>query len=88
MFSRQRCCPEFVKAARTIRKHRAGIDAAIDHGLSNGRHEGLNTKVRLLIRRAYGLHSAEAALALVMLACGPVKLELPYHTSRHPHSWQ
>jgi transposase len=27
-----------------------------------------------------------AALALVMLACGPVKLELPYHTSRHPHS--
>ena len=36
---------------------------------SNGRHEGLNTKVRLLIRRAYGFHSAEAALALVMLAC-------------------
>jgi transposase len=85
----QRCrIPEFVKAARTIRKHRAGIDAAIDRGLSNGRHEGLNTKVRLLIRRAYGFHSAEAALALVMLACGPVKLELPYHTSRHPHSWQ
>ncbi|MCI4673718.1 ISL3 family transposase [Candidatus Mycolicibacterium alkanivorans] len=46
--------PEFVKAARTIRKHRAGIDAAIDRGLSNGRHEGLNTKVRLLIRRSYG----------------------------------
>ncbi|MCI4674067.1 ISL3 family transposase [Candidatus Mycolicibacterium alkanivorans] len=50
--------PEFIKAARTIRKHRAGIDAAIDRGLSNGRHEGLNTKVRLLIRRAYGFHSA------------------------------
>jgi transposase len=85
----QRCrIPEFVKAARTIRKHRAGIDAAIDRALSNGRHEGLNTKVRLLIRRAYGFHSAEAALALVMLACGPVELELPYHTRRHPHSWQ
>ena len=69
-------------------QHRAGIDAAINRGLSNGRHEGLNTKVRLLIRRGYGFHSAEAALALVMLACGPVKLELPYHTSRHPHSWQ
>ncbi len=72
--------PEFVKAARTIRKHRGGIDAAIDRGLSNGRHEGLNTKVRLLIRRAYGFHSAQAALALVLLACGPVTLELPYHT--------
>lgn len=78
--------PEFVKAGRTIRKHRAGIDAAIDRGLSNGRHEGLNTKVRLLIRRAYGFHSAQAALALVLLACGPVKLELPYHTGGHPHS--
>lgn len=79
--------PEFVKAGRTIRKHRSGIDAAIDRGLSNGRHEGLNTKVRLLIRRAYGFHSAQAALALILLACGPVTLELPYHTGRHPHSW-
>ncbi len=78
----QRCrIPEFVKAGRTIRKHRAGIDAAIDRGLSNGRQEGLNNKVRLLIRRAYGFHSAEAALVLVLLACGPVTLDLPYHTS-------
>lgn len=80
--------PEFVKAARTIRTHRAGIDAAIEHGLSNGRQEGLNNKVRLLIRRAYGFHSPEAALALVMLACGPVNLTLPYHTGGNPHSRQ
>jgi len=69
-----------VTTARTIRKHRDGITAAIDRGLSNGRHEGLNNKVRLIIRRAYGFHSAEAALATVMLACGPVNLKLPYHT--------
>lgn len=56
--------PEFVKAARTIRKHRDGIDAAIARGLSNGRQEGLN-KVRLIIRRAYGFHSANAALPFV-----------------------
>jgi len=72
--------PEFVTAARTIRKHRDGITAAIDRGLSNSRHEGLNNKVRLIIRRAYGFHSPEAALATVMLTCGPVTLELPYHT--------
>ena len=72
--------PEFGKTARTIRKHRDGIDAAIDRGLSNGRQEGLNNKVRLIIRRAYGFHSPEAALAAVMLACGPVNLNLPYHT--------
>lgn len=72
--------PEFVRTARTIRKHRDGINAAIERGLSNGRQEGLNNKVRLIIRRAFGFHSAEATLATVMLACGPVNLELPYHT--------
>lgn len=56
------------------------LRAALDRGLSNGRHEGLNNKVRLIIRRAYGFHSAEAALATVMLACGPLTLKLPYHT--------
>ncbi|MGH3769864.1 MAG: transposase [Pseudonocardiaceae bacterium] len=60
--------------------HQNGINAAIDRSLSNGRQEGLNDKVRLIIRRAYGFHSAQAALATVMLACGPVKLEFPYHT--------
>jgi transposase len=80
--------PEFVKAARTIRKHKDGITAAVDRGMSNGRHEGLNNKIRTMINRAYGFHSAEAALALIMLACGPVKLELPYHTGVRPHSGQ
>jgi len=80
--------PEFVKAARTIRKHRDGITAAVDRGMSNGRHEGLNNKIRTMINRAYGFHSAQAALALIMLACGPVTLELPYHKGVHPHSRQ
>lgn len=80
--------PEFVRAARTIRKHRDGITAAVDRGMSNGRHEGLNNKIRTMINRAYGFHSAEAALALIMLACGPVTLELPYHKGSRPHSSQ
>jgi transposase len=85
----QRCrIPEFVKVARTLRKHRTGINAAIERGLSNGRHEGLNNKVRLIIRRAYGFHTPKAALALVQLTCGPVTLQLPYHTRHHPHSRQ
>lgn len=74
---RSRLAP-FVKAAATIRKHRNGILAAIRLGISNGLIEGLNNKVRLIIRRAYGFHSAEAALALVMLSCGPVDLQLPH----------
>ena len=69
----------FVKAARTFRAHRHGILAAIARGLSNGRLEGLNRRVRLIVRRAFGFHSATAALALVMLSCGPITLTLPWH---------
>lgn len=71
----------FVKAARTMRHRRDLILNAVEHGISNGRVEGLNTKVRLIVRRAYGFHSAEAALALVMLAAGPIELKLPHE---HP----
>lgn len=73
---RSRLAP-FVKAARTMRHRRDLILNAIEHGISNGRVEGLNTKVRLIVRRGYGFHSAEAALALVMLAAGPITLQLP-----------
>ncbi|MGH8907120.1 MAG: hypothetical protein ACRD0K_24140 [Egibacteraceae bacterium] len=38
----------------------------------------MNNKIRLIIRRAFGFHSAEAAAALVMLCCGPVNLLLPH----------
>ena len=77
---RSRLAP-FVKAARTIRTHRMGIWAAIARGLSNGRLEGLNRRVRLIVRRAFGFHSAKAALALVMLSCGPITLTLPWQTT-------
>ena len=72
----------FVKAAATIRKHHDGILAAIRLGISNGLIEGLNNKVRLIIRRAYGFHSAEAALALV--SCRVAQWTCSYLTSgRH-----
>ena len=66
----------FVRLGRTIRKHREGILAARRLNLSNARAEALNNKVKLIVRRAYGFHSANAALALVHLTCGPVTLTL------------
>jgi transposase len=75
--SRSRLEP-FVRLGRTIRKHREGILAARRLGLSNARAEALNNKVKLIVRRAYGFHSARAALALILLACGPVTLTLPH----------
>lgn len=68
----------FVIAARTIREHREGILAAIRLGINNGRIEGLNNRVRLIVRRGFGFHTAQAALALVMLSCGPIELHLPH----------
>jgi len=70
--------PAFVKASKTIRKHRDGILAALRLGINNARAEGLNSVVRLIFRRARGFHSPEAALALVMLTCGPITLQLPH----------
>jgi transposase len=70
--------PAFVKAAKTIRKHRGGILAALRLGINNARAEGLNSVVRLIFRRARGFHSSEAALALVMLTCGPITHRLPH----------
>lgn len=83
----QRCRLEpFIKTGRTIRKHREGILAAIRLGINNGRIEGLNNRVRLIVRRGFGFHTAQAALALVMLTCGPVELHLPHQrASTHPH---
>lgn len=40
------------------------------------RAEALNNNVKRIVRRAYGFHSARAALALIHLTCGPVPLAL------------
>ncbi len=75
--SRSRLKP-FIRLGRTIRKHRHGVLATRRLKLSNARAEALNNRVKLIVRRAYGFHSADAALALVHLTCGPVKLTLPH----------
>ena len=74
--SRSRLKP-FVRLARTLREHRDGILAAIRLGLSNGRLEGLNSKIRLISHRAFGFHSADPLIALVYLCCAGVTIDLP-----------
>ena len=66
--------PAFVKTARTIRKHLDDIVAYVRFRFTNSTAEGLNNKVRLLTRRAYGFHSAEAVIGMVMLCCTGIKL--------------
>jgi len=71
--SRSRLRP-FVRAARTIRAHLPGILAYIRWRLTNGLVEGLNAKARMIVRRAYGYHSADALIAMLFLTCGGIQL--------------
>lgn len=67
----------FVKVARSIRANLVGIYAALVHGLSNGRVEAMNTRIRLLTRLAYGFHSHRPLIALAMLKLGGLCPSLP-----------
>ena len=74
----RRCrLPAFVKLAKTITKQRAGIVAAIEHGLSNARVEAINTQIRMITRRAFGFHSPDALIALAMLSLSGLCPPLP-----------
>ena len=74
-WARRSRLPAFSRVAQTIRKYLDDIVAYVRSGLSNGVVEGLNTKARLLTRRAYGFHSAEAVLAMIMLCCTGLDLQ-------------
>ena len=77
----RRCrIPAFVALQHRIVKHQASILAAIDHGLSNGRIESVNTKIRLLTRIAFGFTSPDALIALAMLTLGGHPPSLPGRT--------
>jgi transposase len=74
----RRCrIPAFVELQRKVVKHRAAIDAALDHRLSNALVESTNTKIRLLTRVAFGFRSPEALIALALLALGGYRPPLP-----------
>ena len=75
--SRSRLKP-FVKLARTIRKHKAGVLAAIEIEINNGRLEALNSKVRLISHRAYGFHTPQALTAMIYLCCAGIEIALPH----------
>lgn len=76
-WARRSRLPAFVKLARTITAYRPSILAAIRYRLTNARVESCNTKIRLIIRRAFGFHSPEALIALAKLSLGGLCPPLP-----------
>jgi transposase len=74
----QRCRIDvFVALGRKIKRHLPAIHATLEHGLSNGLIESVNTRIRLLTRVAFGFHSPQPLIALAMLALGGYRPALP-----------
>ena len=74
--SRSRLKP-FVKAAHTIRQHFEGIVAYFEERLTNGLVEGINNKLRMIARRAFGFHSPRPLIAMLHLCCRGIQLNPP-----------
>ena len=68
----------FIRLEKTIHRHRDVSSKRSDWPSTKVAPQALNNKIRLITRRAYGLHSAVAALALIMLTCGPITVQ-PRH---------
>ena len=81
--SRSRLAP-FKRVAKTIKKYFEGVLAIVAIGLNNGRTEGLNGKIRVITRRAYGFHSASALISFIFLCCSGLTLH-PVFKTPHLH---
>lgn len=81
--SRSRLEP-FVALARNLRRRLPQIRLLLEHRISNARTESLNTRIRLIIRRAFGFHSPAALLSIAMLTLGGICPPLPGRQT-HPH---
>jgi transposase len=79
-WARRSRLPAFVKLAQQVTAHLPGIAAALRYGLSNARTESVNTRIRLITRRAFGFHSPEALIALALLSLGGPCPPLPGRT--------
>jgi transposase len=76
-WARRSRLPAFVHLYKRITTHRAAIDAALEHRLSQGLVESTNTKIRLLTRIAFGFHGPQPLIALAMLSLGSHPPRLP-----------
>jgi transposase len=78
--SRSKLTP-FVELARKIKKHRPAIENMLEHDLSNALVESTNTKLRLIMRVAFGFRDTDALIGLAMLSLGGYRPDLPGRTT-------
>jgi transposase len=76
-WARRARLPSFRKVIARVAKHRAQIEATLEHRLTNGLIESTNTKIRLLTRLAFGFHNPQALIGLAMLSLAGICPPLP-----------
>ncbi|MCH9276657.1 ISL3 family transposase [Bifidobacterium amazonense] len=69
--------PEIVELSKKIRRRRPDILRTIELGYSNARLEAFNNRIKVTIRMAYGFHHVNNLIALIMLRCGGLNIQLP-----------
>ena len=66
-----------VEVEKRVRRRRADVVAAVELGISNGRVEAVNNKVKVTVKMSYGFRNTDNLIALTMLRCSDMKPELP-----------
>ena len=67
----------FRKLAWSYREHLESIVNSVENGLSNALAESNNSKIKLMVRKAYGFKLIENLLSVVMLGCSKLRIPLP-----------
>ena len=60
-----------------MRRRRDDIIAAVELGISNGRVEAIDNKIKVTVRMGYGFRNTDNLVALLMLRCGDCRSQLP-----------
>ncbi len=67
----------FRKLAWSYREHLESIVNSVENGLSNALVESNNSKIKLMVRKAYGFKLIRNLLSVVMLGCSKLRIPLP-----------
>jgi len=66
-----------IEAAKTIKRHWQGILQFVDSRITTGIVEGLNSKIKTAMKRAYGFKSFEYLRTEIYLVAGKINIPLP-----------
>jgi len=80
---RQSRLEPFEKLAKRIKRWSEGILAYFEHRITNGVSEGINNKIKVLKRRAYGFHDTQYFFMKILNATGALP---PMEEIRHPRN--